>query len=107
MKISRRLLVAVGAALVCAGPAFAQWPPPPPPFVTNPAVNPPMAQPQAKAAAQQRDLIAKQSRQARRDHERAVKAARQAHANACHREADSRKLRGKERRRFVAYCRAH
>lgn len=103
MKKARIFAVAL-AALMIGGPALAQqWPPPAPPFVTNPKLTPPPGTP---SALPQTPIQAKQQARAERRAARAErKMNRHARANACHREADERSLAGRERRRFVKRCR--
>jgi hypothetical protein len=120
MKLSTAFAAAV-AALVIAGPAFAQWPPPPPPFVVNPSLNPPPgvplrpvtpgvatptpipAAPAAKPATPAADAAAHKAE--RKETHQAKDPASEERANACHRQADAKDLRGKARRRFVHKCR--
>lgn len=107
MKKVHLFAVALMATLV-AGPAMAQWPPPPPPFVVNPSLNPPPAA-FAPRMQQQKRATAQETRAQRRAERQRVRAerraARNARLNACHREADRKELTGRERRRFVWRCR--
>jgi hypothetical protein len=95
------IIAAAFAALLVAGPATAQWPPPPPPFVANPQLTPPPGTPSALPQVSARKQMRAEKQKARAER----RTNRQQRANACHREADSQGLSGRERRRFVKRCR--
>lgn len=100
-----KLSILGAAALVVmtlAGPASAQMIPLPP-FVTNPALNPPPGVALRPVTAQEQKQAVREQRRATR---KAAKQMRQQRANACHAKADEQALLGKARRVFVSRCRS-
>lgn len=100
MKLSK-LIVAGAFALALGGPAFAQWPPSPPPFVTNPRLAPPAARPMAPAA---QPMSRAQIRAERRAEQQRLHQARRAKAMQCRTAAAQENLVGRARRAYVVRC---
>lgn len=116
MKLTHIFAAAVAVCLV-AVPATAQFAPPPPPFVVNPALNPPpgvVLIPRGQPGVNIAPAVRQQQQRANRDAVRSERAKaraegrrmnRHTRANACHLRADEEGLSGRARRRFVWRCR--
>lgn len=104
--ILRKALLIGACALGLGGPALAQWPPPPPPFVSNPGLAPPAMRPVAPAP-QARAMTRAQQRAARQAERQRLRQERRMKTMRCRQAAEQQDLRGRARRAFIARCEAN